>query len=89
MHHAMRSTLRSGSLLIYSATCISRFMPGFSEDRGGYSVDVRYNGRKTNLHVLWNPGLVELEEGTATEVAAPMEKAVTDGERQAVAEWNT
>jgi hypothetical protein len=43
---------------------------------------VRYNGRKTNLHVLWDTGLVELEEGTATEVAARMEKAVTNGERK-------
>ena len=28
---------------------------GFAEDRGGNSVDVRFNGRKENLHSLWTP----------------------------------
>jgi hypothetical protein len=33
---------------------------GFAEDRGGNSVDVRFNGRKENLHSLLNTALVEL-----------------------------
>jgi S1/P1 Nuclease len=53
---------------------------GFAEDRGGNSVDVRFNGRKTNLHSLWDTGLVELEESTPAEVAARIEKAVTEDE---------
>jgi hypothetical protein len=55
---------------------------GFAEDRGGNSVDVRFDGRKTNLHSLWDIGLVELEEGTPAEVAAGIEKAVTDNDRK-------
>jgi nuclease S1 len=54
---------------------------GFGEDRGGNSVDVRFNGRKENLHSLWDTALVELEEGTPAEVAARIESAVTDEER--------
>lgn len=30
---------------------------GFAEDHGGNSVDVRFNGRKENLHSLWDNGL--------------------------------
>ena len=37
---------------------------GFAEDHGGNSVDVRFNGRKENLHSLWDNGLVD-EEGLA------------------------
>jgi nuclease S1 len=33
---------------------------GFAEDRGGNSVDVRFNGRKENLHSLWDTALVKL-----------------------------
>jgi hypothetical protein len=34
---------------------------GFAEDRDGNSVEVRFNGRKENLHSLWDTGLLELE----------------------------
>jgi hypothetical protein len=37
---------------------------GFAEDRGGNSVDVRFNGRKETLHSLWDTRLVELEQDT-------------------------
>ena len=37
---------------------------GFAEDRGGNSVEVRFNGRKENLHSLWDTALVQLEQGT-------------------------
>ena len=43
---------------------------GFAEDRGGNSVDVRFNGRKMNLHSLWDTALVELEQGIPAEIAA-------------------
>jgi hypothetical protein len=55
---------------------------GFAEDRGGNSVDVRFNGKKTSLHSLWDIGLVELEEGTPAEVAERIEKAVTNDDRK-------
>jgi hypothetical protein len=35
---------------------------GFAEDRGGNSVEVRFNGRKENLHFLWDTAMVELEK---------------------------
>jgi hypothetical protein len=33
---------------------------------------VRFNGRKENLHSLWDTALVELEAGTAAEVMQPL-----------------
>jgi hypothetical protein len=65
---------------------------GFAEDRGGNSVEVRFNGRKENLHSLWDTALVELEEGTPAEIAARIQGAVTGDERQqwqqgTVADW--
>ena len=55
---------------------------GFAEDRGGNSVDVRFNGRKENLHSLWDTALVELEQGTPSEIAARIQDAVNDDKRQ-------
>ncbi len=49
----------------------------FAEDRGGNSVEVRFNGRKENLHSLWDTALVELEEGTPTEIAERIQASVT------------
>jgi hypothetical protein len=50
---------------------------GFAEDRGGNSVEVRFNGRKENLHSLWDTGLVELEQGTPAEIAARIQASVS------------
>ena len=50
---------------------------GFAEDRGGNSVDVRFNGRKENLHSSWDTALVELEQGTPSEIAKRIQGAVT------------
>jgi hypothetical protein len=55
---------------------------GFAEDRGGNSIDVRFNGRKENLHSLWDTALVELEQGTPTEIAAQSQSVVTGDDRQ-------
>ena len=55
---------------------------GFAEDRGGNSVDVRFNGKKENLHSLWDKALVELEQGTPAEIAARIQSAVTVEDRQ-------
>jgi nuclease S1 len=54
---------------------------GFAEDRGGNSVEVRFNGRKENLHSLWDTALVELEQGTPAEIAARIQAVVTDQDR--------
>jgi hypothetical protein len=55
---------------------------GFAEDRGGNSVDVRINGRKTNLHSLWDTALVELEQSIPAEIAARIQAVVNGDERQ-------
>lgn len=55
---------------------------GFAEDRGGNSVDVRFNGRKVNLHSLWDTAFVELEEGTPGEIAARIQAVVTSDDVQ-------
>ena len=55
---------------------------GFAEDRGGNSVEVRFNGRKETLHLLWDTALLELEKGTPTEIAARIEATVTGDDRQ-------
>jgi hypothetical protein len=65
---------------------------GFAEDRGGNSVDVRFNGRKENLHSLWDTGLVALEQGTPAEIAAQIQAIVSSDEIQqwqqgAPADW--
>jgi hypothetical protein len=54
---------------------------GFAEDRGGNSVVVRFDGRKENLHSLWDTALVELEQGTPSEIAARIQAVVTDQDR--------
>jgi hypothetical protein len=43
---------------------------------------VRFNGRKENLHSLWDTALVELEQGTPTEIALRIQAAVNDDDRQ-------
>jgi hypothetical protein len=58
---------------------------GFAEDRGGNSVEVRFNGRKENLHSLWDTGLVELEPGTPAEIAARIQAVVN---RDDVPQWH-
>ena len=55
---------------------------GFAEDRGGNSIEVRFNGRKENLHSLWDTALVELEQGTPAEIATRIQAVVTDDDRQ-------
>ena len=65
---------------------------GFAEDRGGNSVDVRFNGRKDNLPSFWDTALVQLEEGTPSEIAARIQPVVTSDDVQqwqqgSPAEW--
>ena len=53
---------------------------GFADDRGGNSVEVRFNGRKENLHSMWDTALIELEQGTPAEIAARIQ--ATDERQQ-------
>jgi hypothetical protein len=55
---------------------------GFAEDRGGNSVEVRFNGKKENLHSLWDTAIVELDEGTPIEIAARSQAVMSSGELQ-------
>jgi hypothetical protein len=50
--------------------------------RRGNSVEVRFNGRKENLHSLWGTALVELGQGTPPEIAARIQALVTAEDRQ-------
>jgi hypothetical protein len=52
---------------------------GFAEDRGGNTGEV--DGRKENLHSLWNGGC-ELEQGIPAEIAARIQATVTSDDRQ-------
>jgi hypothetical protein len=53
---------------------------------------VRFDGRKENLHSLWDTAFVELEQGTPAESAARIQATVTSEDRQqwqqgSPAEW--
>jgi len=54
---------------------------GFAEDSASNSVEVRFGGRKENLHSVWDKALVELEEGTPGEIAARIQANGTDEDR--------
>jgi hypothetical protein len=48
----------------------------------GNSFDLRFNGRKENLHSLWDTVLVELEQGTPAEIAAQIQAGVSGEDLQ-------
>ena len=53
---------------------------------------MRFNGRKENLHSLWDTALVELEQGTPSEIAARIQAGVTSddiqqGQQGTPADW--
>jgi hypothetical protein len=56
--------------LTFYTVSVSLVKKQVTEDHGGNSVDVRVNGRKENLHSFWDTALVELEQGTPSEIAA-------------------
>ena len=43
---------------------------------------MRFNGRKENLHSLWDSALLELEQGTPAEIAARIQATDTSEGRQ-------
>ncbi len=53
-------------------------------DRGGNKIDVLVNGKATNLHALWDSGLIFREEETLAQFAEKLDARTTDDEMR---EW--
>jgi S1/P1 Nuclease len=54
---------------------------GRAGDRGGVDISVSYRGETTNLHFFWDTNLVDLETGTAEEIAKRLTANLTEAER--------
>ena len=48
-----------------------------AEDKGGNMIAVKYQGRDTNLHSLWDSGLIDYEGMTYTELATFLDQVAT------------
>jgi hypothetical protein len=61
---------------------------GYGDDRGGNLYQVRFNGRGTNLHAMWDVGLIEAWPGGVAALRASVMSgaATTDGAAD-VAAW--
>ncbi len=55
-------------------------------DRGGNDVKVSWFGKPTNLHAVWDSDLVDDEQLSFTELAAKLERHISD--RQLIAWWD-
>jgi nuclease S1 len=55
---------------------------GRAKDSGGTGIPVSYKGTKTNLHFFWDTDLVEMEPGSAEEVARRLTANLTEEERR-------
>ena len=82
MRRAIRSVLPFGSSLTSSAIYISHFMRGSLRIAAAIVLRCGSNGRKENLHSLWDTALVELEQGSSAEIAARIQAAVTTEDKQ-------
>ena len=82
MRHAMRSRTALRFIAHLVGDIHQPLHAGFAEDRGGNSVDVRFDGRKENFHSLWDTALVELEPGTPAEIAARIQATVAGEDSQ-------
>jgi hypothetical protein len=52
-----------------------------NHDHGGNSVRVVFEGRRTNLHAIWDTPVVEALGSSEDEVAAKLEKGITQADR--------
>jgi len=59
---------------------------GRQEDRNGTDITVSYRGQTNNLHLFWDINVVDMEEGTAEEVAKRLEGGIAMEERT---EWQS
>lgn len=55
---------------------------GRPEDRGGNDIRVRFRGETFRLHEFWDVNLVELEPGTAEDLAGRLTRGITREERR-------
>lgn len=56
-------------------------------DRGGNDVKVTWFGKPTNLHAVWDAQIVDDEQLSFTELAAKLERHISDGDL--IAWWDT
>jgi hypothetical protein len=56
------------------------------EDRNGTDIIVNYRAQTNNLHLFWDINIVEMEEGSAEQVANRLESGTTMAERS---EWQS
>ncbi|HXI86393.1 MAG TPA: S1/P1 nuclease, partial [Parvularculaceae bacterium] len=56
---------------------------GNGTDRGGNDVKVTYMGQPTNLHAVWDSGLIDSENLSYTEWANWLEEKITKADRKA------
>ena len=59
---------------------------GRREDRNGTDIIVNYRAQTNNLHLFWDINIVEMEEGTAEQVATRLEASTAMEERT---EWQS
>jgi nuclease S1 len=59
---------------------------GRREDRNGTDIIVNYRAQTNNLHLFWDINIVEMEEGTAEQIAKRLEAGTTMEERT---EWQS
>jgi nuclease S1 len=59
---------------------------GRREDRNGTDIIINYRVQTNNLHLFWDINIVEMEEGSAEQVANRLESGTTMGERS---EWQS
>ena len=59
---------------------------GYRKDKGGNDIPVIFQGRKMNLHQLWDSGVLESEGGSAAEIANRMNSRLTSDKIKA---WET
>ncbi len=55
-------------------------------DRGGNDIHVRFGGRDTNLHALWDSGLIDQEQLSFSEWASWLSAKITPAQRQ---QWSS
>ncbi len=58
---------------------------GNHKDRGGNSIAIQFHGNKTNLHALWDSGLLQRSYGKMPRYAKRLNHAITP---QSISEWN-
>ena len=55
---------------------------GFTDDRGGMTTKVTFEGKEQLLHELWDTGLLDTEKGSAKTIAARLDKEFSADEEK-------